>query len=346
MGNAQMNAIVYEGEGKVSSRHTPIPSPEDGEALIRVAFGGICGTDLNILSGKHPRARPPLVLGHEFSGTIVEIKGVFDGDLKMGQRVAIMPYLSCGLCRPCREGYPHVCRSLRVIGVDRDGGFAEYVTVPYEQVFPLKDTVPLRRGALVEPLAVGVHILNRMQPQLGDVAVVLGCGPIGLLLAFLLRKSGIQKVYLSEVNEFRISRARDLGFEVIHGAETDLVGFVSERTDGNGADIVFEVAGVADTIGKVVQLTRPHGKVMLVGAHKEPPRIDVRNAVFKELTFLTSRVATNRDFQTAVDMMAEEEAAELEKVITHEFSLAEGQAAFEIAGNPHENQFKILFHAR
>jgi 2-desacetyl-2-hydroxyethyl bacteriochlorophyllide A dehydrogenase len=340
-----MRAVIYEGTGRVSSREVPIPSPDHGEALIKVAFAGICGTDLNILSGKHPRAKAPLVLGHEFSGTIVELRGEDHGNLKVGQRVAVMPYLSCGLCRPCRDGYPHVCSSLRVVGVDRDGGFAEYVIVPYEKVFPLKDNIPLRRGALVEPLAVGVHILNRTQPQLGDVAVVLGCGPIGLLVSFLLRKSGIQRVYLSEVNKFRISRARALGFEVVHGAEADLVDFVLERTDGNGADVVFEVAGVTDTIGKVVQLTRPHGKVMLVGAHKEPPRIDVRHAVFKELTFLTSRVSTDRDFQTATDMMAEDETTELEELITHEFSLAEGEAAFEIAGNPHEHQFKILFKA-
>lgn len=338
-----MKAVVYQEPKNICFKEMPIPKLAAGEVMIQVAYSGICGTDLHIFSGKHQRVKPPLIMGHEFSGTLVECQDKNIGALAIGQHVVAMPYISCGRCKPCADGSPHVCKSLEVIGVDRDGGFAEYVNVPFENVLPLEDSIPLKRGALIEPLAVGIHIINRAKIQLGDVALVMGCGPIGLMIAFLLKKMGNQQIILSEINPFRIQKARELGFVVVNTENVNLFDFIMQKTNDNGADIVFEVAGVNETISKVVQLTRPHGKIMLVGAHKEPPRIDIRNAVFKELVFLTSRVASKRDFMTATQMMACEEAAILENIITHEFSINEGQTAFEIAENHNKNKFKILF---
>ncbi len=302
-----------------------------------------CGTDLNIFSGKHPRAKPPLIIGHEFSGTIIENPKNLGRDLKIGKKVTVMPYLWCGKCSPCQEGYPHVCKELQVIGVDRNGGFAEFVSVPWQKVYRIHDEVPLKRAALIEPMAVGIHVLNRAGLSLGDFVVIMGGGPIGLLLAYLLRRSGIERIIVVEVNEHRIDRARALGFEAVHPGKIDIFDLIFKKTDGNGADAVFEVAGVPESIEKVVKLTRPHGKIMLVGVHKEPPRIDIRNAIFRELTFLTSRVSTNRDFEIAIRLIAEKEAASLDMLITHEFPLEKGEEAFQLANSTGGKHLKILF---
>ena len=338
----KMNALIYKGKNKIVFEKLPIPEIGSGEALIKIAYSGICGTDMNILSGKHPRAKAPLIMGHEFSGTIAKLKGEQRKDLYVGQKVTAMPLISCGHCTPCRTGYPHVCQNLGLYGVDKNGGFAEYIKVPQEIIFPLPKGVSLKTGVLVEPLAVAVHAINRAKLNLGDSALVLGCGPIGLLLGFLLKNIGINNVYATDINSFRLAMANKIGMEPINPMPTDVTKYIFEKTNGEGVDVAFEAAGVPETIKIIVQNVRVHGHIMLIGAHKKPPNIDIRNAVFKELLFLTSRVYTHNDFLVALNILATPKGKAISSIATHEYPLQKGSEAFTVANDRTKNSIKVL----
>jgi len=217
-----MKAVVYLGPSHVKVTDVEQPLIRDGEALIRVAFSGICGTDLAIVSGKHPRAKPPLVLGHEFSGELVEINDN-DGDsgFKPGNLVAVYPLLMCGKCLACRSGYAHVCRNLRLIGIDRAGSMAEYVSVPVCLLVKLDDGIDMKLAALIEPVAVAVHSIRESGIGVGDKILITGAGPIGCLLALLLRNLGYENLIISEIKPHRKRRMKEFGFEVLDPAKKD-----------------------------------------------------------------------------------------------------------------------------
>jgi len=202
-----MLAAKYLGPRHISAVETDDVKPRDGEAVLRVDGCGICGTDLNIASGKHPRAVPGLIVGHEFSGRIVEF-GPGSGastDLRVGDRVTCFPLITCGKCHACRSGHSHVCRSLGLYGIDREGGMAEYVRVPVSALIELPDSLSRDAGALIEPLAVGVHAVERVPAPVteNDTAVVIGAGPIGLVTALALRERGVERIFVTEPSDFR-----------------------------------------------------------------------------------------------------------------------------------------------
>lgn len=196
-----MQAIVYEGPDSLSVSERPRPSPEQGEFLVKVAYFGICGTDLLLWNGGLPRIEPPVIVGHEFCGTVEE--GYPGHEISVGQKVAIEPLLNCGSCRACRAGHYHVCRNLRVIGVDVDGGAATYVAVPTACLHPLPSSLSLRTAVLTEPLSVAVHMVKRAGVQVGDEVLILGGGPLVLWWLWL--------------QEFRVQEASSLVSRVNFG---------------------------------------------------------------------------------------------------------------------------------
>jgi (R,R)-butanediol dehydrogenase/meso-butanediol dehydrogenase/diacetyl reductase len=339
-----LKALVYLGKYKVSYQEKEDPVIGKNEALVKVISAGICGTDLNIYAGKHPRVKAPLIIGHEFYGQIVDISADQRYSLRKNQKVVASPLLSCGQCRPCKEGIPHVCNNLRLIGIDRDGAFAEYVKVPLNNILSAESISSPTLATLVEPLAVGIHALNRTNPMIGDIVLLFGCGPIGFLLAFVLRMAGLENILIAEINDHRIRRARDFGFQVVHAHQVNLIEFVKDKTDGNGADIVFESSGSPVTYEFLPQLTKVHGKITLVGVPKEPSRFDVVNTVFKEISYVSSRVYTYRDLQSAVSFLQRADAQKLESIVSHNFSLRDGARALQVAGDPVGDQLKVMLH--
>ena len=233
-----MKSIVYNNPQEIVVADKPVPKIADDEALIKVSYVGICGTDMNIYQGFHPRAKAPLIMGHELAGTIV--KGI-----RSCPRVRpspIYPLLSCGHCEPCRNGYPHVCNTLRLIGIDCDGGMAEYVKAPIAKIMKIPPTLSMKSGAFIEPIAVGVHAVRRSGYMAGDTAVVFGAGPIGMCVALSLKYFGAGEVIVVEFNPYRIGVAKKLGFTVIDGAREDVGARVKELTDGRNADLDFDCA--------------------------------------------------------------------------------------------------------
>ena len=337
----KLKALRYLAPNLVKTEDIEQPVCAKGEALIRVHSAGICGTDMTIYAGKHPRAKAPLVMGHEFAGEIVAIHASeVQSDLAVGDKVTVYPLLVCGQCRACENGFSHVCRDLKLIGIDRDGAFAEYVNVPLNLIVKYPDDLTFDQGALIEPLAVGVHALEMAGKADWDTAVVIGCGPIGLLVAVCLRQAGIQTLILSDLNVHRLKRAQKMGFQTFNSAEGKLVDWVNERTKQEGADIVFECAGSDSAALQMCDLLRPRGKVIMVSVHKEPHHVNLREVSFKEITMIGTRVYTRESYQKAVDMIKH---LHVDELISHKLDINNAASGFELMQKP-EDVCKVIIN--
>ena len=335
-----MKALVYTGPKKVEVQDIPVPEGRSGQAKVRMRFCGVCGTDIGIFAGKHPRARAPLVLGHEFVGAVEEIKDG-SGRFAPGDRVVAYPLLSCGHCLPCRTGHPHVCETLKLIGIDRDGGMADYAWIDEDVLFKVPDTVSDEIAALVEPLAVVVRSLHQARFNLLDTTVGTGAGPIGVLTAIVLKHSGASRIVISDVDEARLELCREFGFETVNVGQTSLVDYIGESTGGEGVDIVFECSGVASAAAEMTKIARVGGTICMTGIHKEPRTVDLRDMNFKEQILVGSRVYTLREFGMSV-AYAEALAADLEKVITQKVPLSGSASVFDMMADPDVNAVKVL----
>ena len=338
-----MKALVYAGPRQVEVRELPDLEDHAGTVRIRMHYCGLCGTDIGIYSGKHPRAQAPLVLGHEFVGTVAE--AVPAGRFSVGDRVVAYPLISCGTCYPCRNGEPHVCASLRLVGIDRNGGMAEYACVNEATLFKLDDGLDDEIAALVEPLAVVVRSLHQARFQPLNRCVVLGAGPIGLLTALVLRRAGAGRVIISDVQPGRLDLCRRLGFEAVDSVAEDLAARVYAATDGDGADVVFECAGAEPAALEMTRLARVGGTICMTGIHKAPHAVDLMAIGFKELTLVGTRVYTMREFGDSV-ALAQDMAEELRTLITHRVPLSEAAGIFDLAAAPDQNAVKILVDCR
>ena len=293
-----MKSIIYSGAQDVRVEEKSLPEIAPGEVLIKVAYVGVCGSDMNIYQGVHPRAKAPLVMGHEFSGTIV----AGHPTLPKGTPVTVYPLLSCGHCEPCLNGYAHVCNTLKLIGIDCDGAMAEYVKVPADKVMELPKTLSLKLGAFLEPLAVGVHAVRRSGYRPGDRAVVFGAGPIGLCVASCLKYFGAQ-VIVVEANPYRLGVAKKLGCTTIDAANESVSDKVREYTSGINADFAFDCAAHPSVQTHLMDVLKVQGTAVIVGSYKKPPEVDLLKVEFKELSMIGIRVYERRDFEIATDML-------------------------------------------
>jgi len=293
-----MKSIIYSGAQDIRVEEKSLPEIAPGEVLIKVAYVGVCGSDMNIYQGVHPRAKAPLVMGHEFSGTIV----AGHPTLPKGTPVTVYPLLSCGHCEPCLNGYAHVCNTLKLIGIDCDGAMAEYVKVPADKVMALPKTLSLKLGAFLEPLAVGVHAVRRSGYRPGDRAVVFGAGPIGLCVASCLKYFGAQ-VIVVEANPYRLGVAKKLGCTTIDAANESISDKVKEYTNGINADFAFDCAAHPSVQTHLMDVLKVQGTAVIVGSYKKPPEVDLLKVEFKELSMIGIRVYERRDFEIATEML-------------------------------------------
>lgn len=294
-----MGAAVWTGPDTIAYRTVPLPEVPEGWALVRSELTGICGTDFSILHGSHPRAEAPVVMGHEITG-IVEVAA--PGGPAVGTRVIVEPLIHCGNCHPCRQGDTHVCRSLKLYGIDVAGSLAEYVALPAETLIPINSRVPVQEAALAEPLAVAVHAVSRSGLRGGERVVVFGAGPIGILTALVARHEGAGSVLISEPSEERRKVAEELGFDTVPTG-SDPVAAVLDATGGDGADIVFDSAAHPSVAALLPKAVRVLGTIVLVGVYKKPAEVDLQALTFAENTVVGVRVYTRADVERAVELI-------------------------------------------
>lgn len=331
-----MSSIVYYGPNQLRVEESPVPDPSHDEVLIKVSYAGICGTDLNIYAGAHPRATAPLILGHEFSGTIVQGNGHFEE----GQHVTVYPLISCGKCYSCRNGYSYVCERLGLYGIDSPGGMAEYVKVPADVVIPIPKEIALKSAAFIEPIAVAVHAVSRASVKQGDTAVVFGAGTIGLNVAAVLRLLGLKKIIVAETNPFRLQMIRELGFDALDSINEDVVKRIKDYTDGVGADVVFDCAAHPAVAAVLTQVVRVKGTIEIVGSYKRPVEFPLLDVEFKELNIVGTRVYKKEDFERAVELLNSD--FPFETLITHVYPVAQAKQGFELLATGGD-AIKVMF---
>lgn len=333
-----MRAGLYIAPENVAAGNLEISPRTVNEARIKVSYAGICGTDMMIYAGKHPRAMAPLAMGHEFAG-VVEAIGE-NGLFHIGDRVVIEPTLSCGRCPACASGQSHVCGTLKLIGIDKHGGFAEYVHVPVDRLHRIPDGLSDAHAALAEPVAVAFHAVRRSSLKLGDHVLLLGAGPIGLLIGRMAQLAGAAQVMISDISPFRLEIARSFGMIPLHAGETNIAAEVGKRTGGAGADTVFEVAGTQGTAQQMVQFVKTQGQIVVVSVYKQPPTVDLAAMHFREISLTTTRCYSTQDFRTAIQLMASG-SLEVEPFISHILPLEEVAEGFRLMKNP-EVSLKVL----
>ena len=322
-----MQALVWTGKDRLEVQDVPEPTPQAGEVLVRVSHVGICGTDLHIWHGMHPRATPPLVMGHEFSGVVEAVGPGVDG-YSPGDPVAAYPVIECGHCDLCEAGDGHLCGSLGLIGIDQDGAMAPLVRVPVRKLHRVPDGTDLKLAALIEPAAVGVHSTAKSRVHEARTVALIGAGPIGLAVALVARARGAQEIFIGDVTDYRVGVAADLGFHGVNVAKESLLAAVLAATDGKGADVVFECTGIVPAAQGLTQLPRIGGQIVIVGIFSELCPVDLRDVSFKELGVVGVRHYYPEEFDEAIRLVAEGEL-NVEPLITDVYPIPRGKEAFE-----------------
>jgi (R,R)-butanediol dehydrogenase/meso-butanediol dehydrogenase/diacetyl reductase len=312
-------AVVLTAPGSFSIEARQPVEAVDGRIAVDVDLVGLCGTDLHIVEGSHPRARFPLVLGHELVGTA-------RGGMLAGRTVVVDPLIACGTCAACTIGQPHVCAQLRLIGIDRDGGLSGRVVVDPDRLHAVPEGLDPTVAALAEPLAVAVHATRRAAVGAGDRVVVMGAGPIGLLLAMAARRAGAATILIGEPAPARRTFADDLGFDTLDPA--DPIADLERRTDGWLADVAFDAAAAPAVAALLPRLVRPAGRIGLVGTYGRPVELDLQAVLFRELTLIGNRVYQPADIDAALAILADEPET-FRPLITEIVALDGAPAAFE-----------------
>lgn len=335
-----MKALVYHAGGDARYEDVPVPTLKDGEVLVKVSHSGICGSDLTVYSGKHWRGQPGTIMGHEFSGEVAEVRAA-GSDLRTGEPVVVEPIIPCKTCYVCLDGAYNACVTLKVLGIDAPGCFAEYAAVPVERVYRIPASLSLKTAALVEPTAVAAHVVRRSKVRVGNQVVVLGGGPIGLLTAQVARVASAMPVALVEVSPWRLELARKLGIDTIDPAKTDVKEAILSRTDGKGADVVYDCAGAAPTAALFAAITRIRGQVVQVAMPHDLRPIDLANFAFREIEYVGCRTYDYKDYHAAIALVAEHRV-DAESMISHVFPLRDGKDGLDLAARGGDSMKVLL----
>ncbi len=327
-----MKATFYQGKQTFSVSEKEIAPPAEGEVCIKVAFCGVCGTDVHIYHGMmDKRVNIPITIGHETSG-VIEALGKGVRGFSVGEKVVVRPLDNRGE-KPSDKGYSHICKNLKFIGIDSPGAMQQYWNVPAFTLHKLPAETDLKLAALVEPLSVACHDVRLSELKAGETAVVLGGGPIGMLVAMVARNKGAS-VVISELNPVRIQLAKDLGFSVVNPLETDLVDYLEEKTNGYLADVVFEVAGVQPAVDLMTAIAGIRGRIVMVAIHGQPKNVNLFQFFWKELKLIGARVYEKEDYEEAISLITENKLP-FESMITAVEPLSNIQRVFEnIDNNP------------
>ncbi|MER9228238.1 zinc-binding alcohol dehydrogenase family protein [Mesorhizobium sp. M0437] len=326
-----MKAVVCRSPGELVLEDRPAPgAPPAGWALVAVSHVGICGTDYHIFEGKHPFLAYPRIMGHEVSGTVIEVGE--DVDLAVGEAVNVNPYLACGKCIACRQGKPNCCVMIEVLGVHRDGAMCEQILVPAQNLYPAHG-LSLADAAAVEFLAIGAHAVRRSLADPGARTLVIGAGPIGLGTALFARIAGLD-VMLLDMSAERLGFAEsELGFATLDGSRGAAADLVREATGGDGFDVVFDATGNTRSVQSAFAHVAHGGALVLVSVVKDDIAFSDPEFHKREMMLIGSRNALRADFDH-VAASIRNGALPLAKLVTHRTTL--GETPHDLARWAHE----------
>ncbi|MCM3455050.1 2,3-butanediol dehydrogenase [Heyndrickxia oleronia] len=308
-----MKALRWHNQKDLRLENIEEPQALEGKVKLKVEWCGICGSDLHeytagpifIPTETHPLSgdKAPIVMGHEFSGQVVEVgEGVTT--VQVGDRVTVEPIYACGECEACKKGKYNLCDKMGFYGLaGGGGGFSEYAAVPAEMIHKLPETVSFEQGALVEPSAVALHAVRQSKLKVGDKAAVFGTGPIGLLVIEALKASGASEIYAVELSEIRQQKAAELGAIVIDPKKYDAVEEIYKRTNG-GVDVAYEVTGVPPVLKQAINATKIDGETMVVSIFEKEAPIHPHDIVMKERS-LTGIIGYRDVFPAVISLMAQ-----------------------------------------
>lgn len=340
-------AVIRKGNEKKMLKIEEVDSPNlsDDDALIQIKSVGICGSDVQGFNDQDSNKRVPgLIMGHEASGEVIEI-GNNVTNVQPGDRVAIDPQVTCGVCESCKHGWYSVCDNKKIIGSNlkgfMHGTMAEFAAINQKQLYVLPDHVSYAEGAVVEPVSNAIHILNRVKFNLGDQILVLGAGTLGLCIIQAAKLAGAGRVVVTDKSQYRLEVAKQLGADILINASTsDPVKEVKKVTKDRGADVVIEAVGVSATYRQAIILVRKKGSIMFFGAAQDIVTLDLYPILHKELS-LIGCTGAEWETKTAVDYIADGRI-NVKPLITNKFSLSESQNAFDLLNNPENKAIKVL----
>lgn len=335
-----MKVAVLEKVKRISIEEREIPKPKEDEVLVRIKSVGVCGSDIHYYNeGKIGSfvVEKPLILGHECAGEVVEV-GSKVKTLKVGDRVALEPGIPCRRCLYCKTGRYNLCPDVVFMATPPiDGAFAEYVVHPEDFTFKLPDDISFDEGALIEPLSVGIYSAERAMIRPGDTVLIFGAGPIGLVTLQAVKAYGAEQVFIVDINDFRLSKAKELGADLIINSKSEKM----EDYIKDGVDVVFEASGNSSVISQTTKFAKRGGKVVFIGlASDDYIGININEVSSKELDLLGIFRYANV-YKKSIDLLAKGKI-DLKTLITHHFSLEKTQEALEFADKNKDKCIKVI----
>ncbi len=340
-----MKAAILEKPKKIIIKEIPKPQYSDDEVLIKIKEIGICGSDIHFYNNGRIGSfvvKEPIILGHESSGEIAEIGKNVKG-FKIGDRVSIEPGIPCYKCDYCKSGNYNLCKDVRFMAAPPfNGAFVEYVKYDPNFVFKIPDDVSFTEGALVEPLSVGYHSALRGQIKPGDSVTITGSGPIGLSCMEISRVMGASKIFISDINDYRLKIAKEHGaFKTINVQKENLVESINEATDGEGCDCVLEASGAQQSIVDSLEIVKPGGKVVWVANIKgDMVTIPYYDITIKNIS--VEGVFRYKNFYKPIIKLLESGIIDFSYLVSHRFKLKDIEEAIRITNDPDIDKMKIM----
>lgn len=336
----EMKVVEIKEAGKIALVKKDIPNAKKGEALLKIKYCGICGSDIATFTGNQPFASYPRVPGHEFSAEIIEIEENSRG-LKPGMIVTANPYFNCGHCYSCERGKVNCCESNETMGVQRDGSFQQYITMPIERIYDGKG-LSSKTLALIEPFSISYHAVNRGNVQKGDKVLVIGAGAIGIFAMMAAKLRGAE-VYITDVFQGRLEKALKMGADgVINSKRENLQERIKEITNSKGMDVCIEAVGRPETFLACIDSAAFGSKVILIGNGKIETSFNHSILLKKELDVYGSRNSLN-DFVPLIDLVSSGKV-KIDNMITNEFELENVADAFNTLLNNDGSALKVIIN--
>lgn len=334
-----IQAIMVE-PGNIQFKEVPVPEIKPNQVKLKIESIGVCGSDIHVNHGNHPYTSYPVVQGHEVAAEVLNI-GESVEDVSIGDRVTVQPQVVCGKCYQCKNGMYNVCEKLKVMGFQTTGMASEYFVVDSDKIISLPKSINIDQGALIEPLAVAVHAVKRIESVEGKKILVLGGGPIGNLVAQTAKALGAESVLVSELSPYRIEIAERCGIKTVNSGKDNLFDSIINNFGEEKADIIFDCVGINSTMNQAIEYARKGSTIVLVGVFSELGQVNLGLVQDHELTLKGSAMYRKEDYINAIDLI-DKKLIDLDILITNHVKFKDFKKAYELIDNYKDEVMKIM----